>query len=180
MVLFRARCGRRGEVFVCILFRFIPSLNLPYLATSTPSRLTNAFSRTTMISSSHSRSTVNRFFVIRWFQPNWIPRSSYSPNPLYSFTHPSTTPSTYLGALSVIKYAEDDPEPPFIPRHNFFRRYTFEYKLRNVQVHYRSCILEWLADLRFVFYTLFLTPAHYFTHIIDPRQWTSPCRPTLP
>jgi hypothetical protein len=75
MVLFGEGCRRRGEVFVCVPFRFVlflrvTLLNLSYLATPTPSRHTNAFSRTTMISSSRIRSTVNWFIVMRWFQPN--------------------------------------------------------------------------------------------------------------
>ena len=55
-------------VFRFILFLHLTPFNSSYLAMPTPSRrTTNAFSRTTLILSSRSRSTVNRLFAMRWF-----------------------------------------------------------------------------------------------------------------
>ncbi|KIM41505.1 hypothetical protein M413DRAFT_445493 [Hebeloma cylindrosporum] len=49
-------------------------------------------------------------------------------------------PQSVDGKIKVIKYAEDDPEPAFIPRDTFYRRYTFEYKARNVQPKPPLCL----------------------------------------
>src|SRR5271168_374568 len=39
-----------------------------------------------------------------------------------------------VGVITVAKFIEDDPEQAYIPPHKFYRRYTFEYKARKLQV----------------------------------------------
>ena len=41
----------------------------------------------------------------------------------------------YIGVVNVAKFREDDPEQDYIPPQTFYRRYTFEYKARRLQVN---------------------------------------------
>ena len=40
----------------------------------------------------------------------------------------------FVGLVTVTKFREDDPEQPYIPPRSFYRRFTFEYKARKLQV----------------------------------------------
>jgi hypothetical protein len=40
----------------------------------------------------------------------------------------------FIGVVSVVTFHEDDPEQVYIPPRSFYRRYTFEYRARKLQV----------------------------------------------
>lgn len=44
--------------------------------------------------------------------------------------------SLIKGVLNLIKFDERDPEQGFIPRDQFFYRYTFEFRARTIKVRY--------------------------------------------
>ena len=67
------------------------------------------------------------------------------------------------------KFSEDDPEPPFIARDNFYHRYTLEYKARALKVRWKTPSFACVAKLM-------LRPAKtrlsgmYMSNTVQPRR----------